>query len=495
MSLRARWFLLGAAALLLIVFGPSLAGEFVWDDAILIAKNRDLTAPGGLVRLLSSDVFGGAGSARGQAYRPIPVLTFWLQANTTGASVVSMRLFNVVVHFACGALLFTWLRRRGIRPAIAAACALLFLVHPSVSEPVAWLVGRHDTLGALFILIAVLAWNETLIRALVTSLACAAAFLCKEPFVVAPLLVAISAQRARASLVLPFIAVGLVFPLRRALGIASGSDVLSASPLAWITHYTTIALHYFVQLATLRDGRTTEWYRPLSIAPTIIAVIALVVVSVAVVRARNVGVAWFLIAIAPLTLAIPVTGMWGNRYAYVPLIGLIVAAAHALDHLLEDPRRHRIALFCGGGAIAVCALVTAVHARRFRTELSLFGADVAEAPDDPRALYHYGTAVYARAGCNEALPLYQRAVEHDPRYTRALRNVAGCALNLARHDVAETAARAAIALEPDNAVHAFHLGAALAGRGQTSEARVALLRSIALDPNYSPPRRLLVSLP
>ena len=487
-----RAFVLLGAALLLVVFGASLGGEFVWDDAHLIAKNIDLTAPGGLRRLLTSDLWGGAGGARSQLYHPIPVFTFWVQAQLTALQIVPLRLFNLALHLTCGTLLFSWLRARELDDRVAFGASLLFLVHPSVTEPVAWLTGRHDTLGALFILLAVVAWNGTLVRALLASLACAAAFLCKEAFVVAPVLVALVAlsdrRERRALLALPFAAIGAVFLLRRALGIASGSAMTGVSLSTLTVHYATIALHYFVQVVTFRSVPTTLSYRPIGVVATAIVLLLVCVALVLAARDRRaIGLAWFLVALAPLILAVPLIGMWGNRYAYVPMLGLFVTGAHLV------PARRASAWVCGA-AIAICAAITALNARRFHDELALFGGDVAVAPDDARALYHYGTAVHAKSGCPAAMTYFERATESDPTYARAFRNVAGCALNLRRFDVAERAARTGATLEPENAVHAYHLGAALAARGAVDEARASLSRALALDPSYQPARRLLAQL-
>ena len=517
MTRRARllWFL-GVLLLVVVVFAPSLDGEFIWDDAYIIVRNANLTAPGGLARMLRTDAWGGAGATATQLYRPVPMLTLWAQAQLTGLSAFAMRAFNLVLHLGCGALLFAWLRRRGISELIAAACTLLFLVHPTNTEPVAWINARHDPLGALFILIALLVWPEgdrpSAWRAALASVACAAAFLSKEAFVVAPALVALVhvAGRPRRHgsllLVLPFLAIVAVFTLRAALGIKSGSAMTSAGVTTLATHYATITWHYLAQLVSLRADRTTAWYRPLPPASAAIVLATVVAMSLLVLRrarrselARGIalGWLWFLATLAPLVLAIPLIGMWGNRYAYVPAIGLVVALAHAADATLSTASAtvRRVVGGLAAVAIAYCSVSTAGVARTFRSDLALFGADVRAAPDDPRANYHYGTAVYPRGGCEEALPLYQRAVEIDPTYARALRNVAGCALNLQRFDQAIAAATAARRLEPGNPVHPYHLGAALASKGDVTTARTALQDALALDAGYAPARQLLAQLP
>jgi Tfp pilus assembly protein PilF len=144
--------------------------------------------------------------------------------------------------------------------------------------------------------------------------------------------------------------------------------------------------------------------------------------------------------------------------------------------------------------LVIPALRSADIAGDWRDDVSLYGADVARNPNDGRALYHYGYAIYRRGGCPQALPWFGRAARYAPGYPRTWHNLAGCLLNVGRPAEALGPARRAVALDPDNPDNHFNLGLALASTGHPNEAIASLRRALALAPGHAPARRLLGSL-
>ena len=72
--------LLPAAALgllVLLVFGSTLAGDFVYDDRFIIVGNPWIRDPGDWDLFFTQDSWAGAGE-RNWNYRPLPLVTFGL---------------------------------------------------------------------------------------------------------------------------------------------------------------------------------------------------------------------------------------------------------------------------------------------------------------------------------------------------------------------------------------------------------------------------------
>jgi hypothetical protein len=84
----------------------------------------------------------------------VATFSLWLQGMTTGLAIEWLRAFNVLLHLLCVLLWGLWLRRQGVGGAILAGAVTVVLLHPSVTEPVMWITGRHDTLGVLLVLAA-----------------------------------------------------------------------------------------------------------------------------------------------------------------------------------------------------------------------------------------------------------------------------------------------------------------------------------------------------
>jgi tetratricopeptide (TPR) repeat protein len=526
---RWRWPLAYAAvgtALVAFAFVLHLRSELVWDDVHLVAQSPLIHDPHGLIPLITHDLWGAATGGATQLYHPVPMATVWLQARVS-TDPAFYRSFNVLAHVSCAALFLVWTTRRvGGSGLLAALVSIVFLVHPSVTEVVEWITGRHDSLATLAVLGALLLWphdgSVRLGRMAVASLLVLVAFFCKEPYVVAPVILALCQvhrewsagrkllTRASAALALPFGAVAIGFAVRAALHIPSSSDQLHASVGAHLRSYATILAHYAAQLGTFANGRTTESWAPLSdaaCAAVLAACIAVVVLLVWAARRGStnaatalLGCAWFAVALLPHVVSLPAIGMFGNRYAYFPLLGFCLVLGSAIRSIAvvveaRVPRLRVPLLGAAGALVLLMTLQTAVEVSHWRDETTLFGADVEAAPDDPRSLYHLATAVGQRSGCGAAIPLYEHAVASDPGYQRAWHNLAGCLIDERRWPDAVLAGQRALDLGPDGARDEFNLGIALLGAGRQQEGLRHLERANQLDPSYAPAREALAHAP
>jgi hypothetical protein len=137
-------FLVGA----LLVYAPVMKSFFLSDDFFYLSQIVHLDWPG--VLLLQPGVF-----------RPLHVLTWLVDYRLWGLNPLGYHLTNIVSHGLTSVMVFIvagQLFRRVLPwPAAgwaAALAGLVFLVHPSHTEAVSWIIGRHDVLATLFVLCA-----------------------------------------------------------------------------------------------------------------------------------------------------------------------------------------------------------------------------------------------------------------------------------------------------------------------------------------------------
>jgi hypothetical protein len=516
-------FLIVAALLLGASFGPHLRGEFVWDDIYLVEGNQAIFRIDGWRTLLQHDLWGPVTGKVSQLYHPVPMLSLWLQGISQTGSLVGFRLANLALHGLCAGLLWLFLGRRGVGRGAALVAVAVFLVHPSVTEPVMWITGRHDTLGMAFVLAALLVWpvagRGIWLGASLAGMAAAMAFLCKEQFLVVPVLLllytvvgtrvrtaGLSGRRRWFILLLPSAGLAAAMLWRAHLGIRLGSDELARGFGRLLVCYATIVWHYGAQLVSLGNSATLDLFIPLG--PWAATGVLVVLVALLTVLARAwwreparfslplFGVSWFLLALVPLVAAVPQIGFYGNRYAYFPLGGLTVAAVGLLAPPAGRARGRLSRLWMTAGVLlpALLVLSTSSAAATWSSDLSLYRADLLRDPANGIAHYHYGYAVLRRRGCGEALPIFLAATRLAPRYPRGWHNLAGCLENLGRAAEAVEPARRAVELEPDNARNQYNLAVALAARGDGIGAIYALQESLAREPSFKPARELLVDL-
>lgn len=534
---KTEVLLVGLAGVLcfVLVYGPHLVGAYVWDDVYLVQYHPALRAAEGWRVLWGADLWGGATGRASQLYHPLPMWSFWLEAQTWGLEVHKARMVNGLLHVGVGmllwGLLFRWLSVR----ALAWLGALLFWMHPLMTETVMWLTGRHDSMAVLLGMFALWLWPiegpfrvRTVMYALLASLCCAGALLCKEPYIVLPLLLAllpwclaVPKRRLPWSAVLPILpilAVLAVMWLRRSLGITSGSAQLYAPVAEHLQHFFGIGLRYLFQLFSWQGAPTIAPYHPMSwrfwIGGAAVVLLGIAWVVRCVLAARRSAesaedtasvrawglVLWGILAYGvcwiPHLLSLPMIGLWGNRYAYFPWVLLVMVAMGAavlLREWVSLPMQR--AAWVGGGLLLLWGgYATAQEAKHWRSNLTLYQADVLRDPTNGRAMYHFAHAIRIRFGCQRAAGLFLRAARLDPTYLRSWQNAAGCLLELGRYREALEPAREAVKRAPALARMRYNLALALSFSHQRKEALKEVTEALALSPDYAPAQRLFFAL-
>jgi hypothetical protein len=189
------WTRLGPAlvcAVVLVAHGPSIWGDFVWDDAYTVRDNariRELSnAPS-----FFTESWGAGAPENSHAYkknrglyRPLTLCSFALNHAISGLSPSAFHLTNLLLHLISGILLFI-VARTFISAPLAGMVALIWAAHPVHTEAVAVLSYRTTLLAGLCVLGAL--WCQVCADSRMTVLAgrallFACACLCKEDAII-----------------------------------------------------------------------------------------------------------------------------------------------------------------------------------------------------------------------------------------------------------------------------------------------------------------------
>ena len=143
--------LAGAVA---VAFSPNLRSPFVYDDYghILQMSYTTWSALAGL--------FKPVPDGHPLFFRPIGFAFYWLDFHWAGSHAVRWHVWNLVAHAANSCLMYLLLRRCGFTRVAACPAALLFAVHGSRAETVAWVDARFDLQAAFLALCALLSAME-----------------------------------------------------------------------------------------------------------------------------------------------------------------------------------------------------------------------------------------------------------------------------------------------------------------------------------------------
>ena len=157
-----RWIALFPVALLtaavLAVYGRTLPGYFVGDDFGYVSLYYR-TPISSWTKLFVEEWSQGIWGFRLPELRPIPALSFLLDAHFWRGHAPGYRTTNLFLHLACSYLVFA-VGRKIVRldVPVAVAAALLFAVHPTHIEAVVWITGRVDLFPTVFCLAGLLAF-------------------------------------------------------------------------------------------------------------------------------------------------------------------------------------------------------------------------------------------------------------------------------------------------------------------------------------------------
>jgi hypothetical protein len=140
-------------ALVVLAYLPVLQAGFIWDDDKHLTENPCIVGPLG---------FAGIWTTAEATYYPLVLTTFWVEHALWGFAPLPYHLVNVLVHGACGVVL--WLVLAKLRVPGAWAGAALWALHPVHVESVAWVTELKNTQSGVFFLLAILSflkWRES----------------------------------------------------------------------------------------------------------------------------------------------------------------------------------------------------------------------------------------------------------------------------------------------------------------------------------------------
>lgn len=502
-----RWFPVVVLVAAIGVYANTLWNGFVWDDILLAIDNPSIKSWAGLPGLLTQPLVPGS-----QYYRPLQALTFMVDYAVSGLRPAIFHATNIALHAGTSVLLYRLAVGILRDPTAALVAALLFGLHPIHSEAVAYVAGRSDSLSALCLLGAFLLRS----RPVLSAGAFLAALLARESalvFVLLSILVdatgthpegAGEAASSRRRLVHRWTAYAVVVALYVALRTLALRDtpppVVSTGDLALHVRLLTMAkvvVAYLGLLALPVDLHMERIVPPATSVrdPAVVAsAVLLALLAALVVWVRKTawpvafGFAWFLVALLPVSNAVPLDAFMAEHWLYVPSMGLCMAGGWVVARALRGRFRGPVAALLVAGLFGYGAR-TVLRNAEWRNELSLFEATVRDSPSSFRARSNLGRAYLEAGDTRRAASLHSQALslaQTSSQLATAHANLGITYWSEGRHEAAIPEFRRALEINgPDAAIYT-NLAAAFLAMDRPSDAEKALQQAIATDPRYAP---------
>jgi tetratricopeptide (TPR) repeat protein len=540
-----RHFWAGVAAVILAtmaVYAPSLGHDFVMDDATYISENRAVTAGAPLLAyFLDRNTTASRADFRWQSYRPLRTVGFRVLVAAFGPRPLPFSVANLALYGVAIALFALIARRLIGDDAAALAATALWALMPVHVEPVAYASALGDHLSLVFQLLALV----TAVRAVeepgngralgwgaLSLVTAALAMGAKEMAVTEGGILAVGAAcawrrldsgaRRRALLLIGghgAVTLGFLVLRTKVIG-AVGQGVISGLTAQVAVRAIPLYLWKYVQIIAEPLGHAAAYEAvALKMRHALVAWTAVVAVAALLWRlgrpALTFAIAWFALSLLPVLHVVPLLAYYADRFAFVPSVGLALAAG--IGVAATRGRWRGRALAAAGLLALVYAAGVLIEERAWKSDGTLWRWAVDAQPGAALAhsnlaieLVHEGAPQLALPHLEEvrringggAATMMQMAVAYDMlgRYDEAERTLHQLmaespelpdshallgSLLLRRHDLdgAERELRMALTLSPELPSAIVGTAQLLEARSRTADALAAYKRAVGRSPS------------
>jgi Flp pilus assembly protein TadD len=519
---------------------PALGGPQLLDDAQAIDANPSIR------ELWPVSIPLNPPSQIPTSGRPVAnyslALNYWLNASL-GVNqepdpggphkTVSYHIVNLLIHLACGLLLFgivrrtLWTGRLGDqwRPRAGSAALLVtafWLVHPLQTDAVDYLVQRTELLMAFCYLLTLYAslraWDAPPGRRatgwyLLGATACLLGMGSKEVMATAPIMIVLydrvfrldhwsallaPPQRRRRWFYAALAASWIVLALLVASGPRNRSVGFTGEIPWWdYLHSQGWAIARYLRLALVPNALSLD-YGPRPIAHWLgipgLLLVALLATGTLLAwrRVRRWGWlaflgSWFLLILAPSSSVVPITSeIAAERRMYLPLaaviVALVVAAYRLMDWGVQRGWRvlatTRTAAGIAAGVVAALAALTFARSTLYRSPEAIWQNAVRHVPANARGWNNLGVLISDASSTRlaEADADYRQAMAIEPGFIDARLNLVSDAFRQRDYDSAAAELRQ-LPLDAGSESALAGFGAAQLARGDTAAALLVFQRA------------------
>jgi tetratricopeptide (TPR) repeat protein len=533
-----------------------------FDDDNYITENSHV-----LTGLNAANVRWAFTTYHASNWHPLTWLSHMLDCQLYGSNPVEPHLTNLSLHILNTLLLFLLLARITGTVGRSGLVAGIFALHPLHVESVAWVAERKDVLSSFFFLLTLWAYAEY-IRSrseIVESAKNKASYKAVLVYFLALFFFALGLLSKPMVVTLPFVLLLLDWwPLRRpaisttwtikgwmalvvekipffALSVAScvftyiaqehGGAVMTFESISLEDRISNALIAYCRYLGkTLWPQHLAAFYPfpgewPFITALGATALLATITVLAVMYWRRRpyfaVGWFWFLGMLVPVIGLIQVgLQSMADRYMYLPMIGLSIAAIWGLADLttsLHVPKliSSAVGILVLGVWFSVTQLQVLVwsnshtlfeHAlavtpnnfvaqhnlgladatqARFRAAIDHFNKAIALKPDFARIHNNLGFTLYTTGKIDEAIAEYQEALRMQPNVAQAHNNLANALMKKGERDAALQHYAEAIRLNLDFAEIHYDYANALAAAGDLDQAAHHFAEALRINPTFA----------
>jgi tetratricopeptide (TPR) repeat protein len=508
-----------------ILYTKSIKVPFIYDDWNSIAENSHIQKLWPIWEAMSSPPGSGIED------RPIVCLSLSINYALGKYNPQGYHIFNLVIHILSTLVLMGIIRRTLLLPKfkkqfsdsapwLAFSVAIIWTIHPLLTEAVTYVIQRTELLMSLFYLLTLYCSIRYWTSSQKTSWLIAAIVFCimgvgsKEVMFSAPLIVFIyhwlfisgsfnkslnnnkilfAGLFATWLLLFAFITSG---PGNNTIGFKSG-----VSSFEYLLTQAGVILHY-LRLSILPNSLSISYHWPyvesfLDSMPESLVILALLISTVyAFNRKLWLGFLglWFFFILAPTSSIVPiVTEIAAERRMYLPLAAIVVLfvilfyiLSIKLAKKMKIPARSMFlirtvfVLFL----LAGFSLMTFNRLDKYKTRISIWTDALEKYPHNDHAHNNIGIAFEEQKRYDEAIFHYKEAIRYKYSNPEAHNNLGIVLVNQGKVEDAIPYFKNAIKIKPDYANAVLNLGLAMQKLNEIEKAISHFKRALQINPHF-----------
>lgn len=475
-----------------------------FDDHVLILDHlwfiRDI---GNFFNAFKMEVFHVL-HASAAYYRPILTISFMLDAQLSGERPFFYHLTDLLIHLIVSNLVFVFLHKLNIRKTVAFIFALVFAVHPVLTQATAWVPGRNDSLLALFLLPAMIYFldyiqNKTSRSLILHILFFSLSMYTKESAILLPVMCGlylllftrkVFTRAENYILGSMWVMVFVVWFFMRQAALENPIQYTASQIIKAFISNTPAVLLYLGKvlfpfnlsvLPTLQDS-TINW----GLLALILVAIALILSKWKNIKAIIFGIFWYLIFLYPSFIrpSSEYVPDFIEHRLYVPIIGLFIIFSQ-ISFIANINLSDKRVKYLFTTLILLLGLGTFVYSGNFANKTVFWKNAVKHSPNHPLAQKNLGAMYYLDRNLDEAEKYFRKSLELNPTESMIHNNIGLIYLQRKNYEEAEKWFAKELELYPyyDNA-H-FNWGLSYYTRGEIKKAEEMWLKTVQINPDHT----------
>lgn len=505
--------------LFLVTFGfllyyQTLSFSFSYlDDNRLIIDNSQILHDGGLTKIFTSDVFFSTNGSDFY-YRPLLNVSLLLDSYWDGANPFFFHYTNLILHLLATCLVFLLLKNYLPAKNTAFFLSLIFLTHPVLTQAVAWIPGRNDSLLTIFVVASLTLfiyflknnkisyfWGHLIFMTL--------ALFTKETAVFLPLICLtyyflfakpFSEEDKRDTFLIIaatwFCSLSVWYLFRTVSLSASSSlsdlfiSVLQNLPAALVYIGKII---FPINLSIYPIHLNSNYW--LGLLALLLMITAYYFTPKVNWRRFSFGLLWFVIFLLPSFLSPDggATSTFLEHRLYLPIIGFLLICAEFYP-FIDINFNHKKTLLIATIIIGIFSVLTFSHSRYFSDRISFWNQAVIDSPQSAFVHNNLGAMYYLDGDLVQAQAQYETALQIDQNQRLVHNNLGLIAYGLNNLDIAKSEYQKELAINPYYDVAWVNLGILFLKSNNFSEAKKYFQTALQINPNNQPAYNYLLIL-